>query len=323
MDGTNIQTYQNRGTGTGILGTSLGVDAIGEFQVLTNTYGAQYGGNGSVLNSVTRSGTNAFHGSLYEFTRNSRFDRGPVAGHREAAVLEASEWRHDRRADQPTDRMFFFANFEYLKQNETQSLIRVVPNALAREGIIPLAAGAAPAPGCVVATIAGHQNCGMGTAEPGQLPASEAVPGSVPARSQPAGQRACGRERSPGTRAPASAIRWTRETARRRSSSTRNRPGPNTSRWGALTGTSRTRTTCSRATSSTTRIRRSRFTATIPAWPELEDSHNQYFTIGEKTDLLGHVDQLDPVRLHPDLFQHPQPEHQSHPDAWCAASRFA
>ena len=42
MDGTNIQTYQNRGTGTGILGTSLGVDAIGEFQVLTNTYGAQY-----------------------------------------------------------------------------------------------------------------------------------------------------------------------------------------------------------------------------------------------------------------------------------------
>ena len=44
MDGTNIQTYQNRGTGTGILGTSLGVDAIGEFQMLTNTYGAQYGG---------------------------------------------------------------------------------------------------------------------------------------------------------------------------------------------------------------------------------------------------------------------------------------
>ncbi|PYR63553.1 MAG: hypothetical protein DMF88_24980, partial [Acidobacteria bacterium] len=74
MDGTNIQTYQNRGTGTGILGTSLGVDAIGEFQILTNTYGAQYGGNGSVLNSVTRSGTNALHGSLYEFTRNSKFD---------------------------------------------------------------------------------------------------------------------------------------------------------------------------------------------------------------------------------------------------------
>src|SRR5436190_4894528 len=75
MDGTNIQTYQNRGTGTGILGTSLGVDAIGEFQILTNTYGAQYGGNGSVINSVTRSGTNTFHGSLYEFYRNSKFDQ--------------------------------------------------------------------------------------------------------------------------------------------------------------------------------------------------------------------------------------------------------
>ena len=67
---TNIQTCQNRGSGTGILGTSLGVEAIGECQVLTNTYGAQYGGRGSVLNSVTRSGTNNFNGSLYEFAFN-------------------------------------------------------------------------------------------------------------------------------------------------------------------------------------------------------------------------------------------------------------
>src|SRR5262249_16402469 len=74
MDGTDIQQYQNRGSGNGILGTSLGVDAISEFQMLTNTYGAQYGGSGSVMNSVTRSGTNALHGSGYEFARNSVFD---------------------------------------------------------------------------------------------------------------------------------------------------------------------------------------------------------------------------------------------------------
>jgi len=43
MDGTDIQQYQNRGSGSGILGTSLGVDAISEFQMLTNTYGAQFG----------------------------------------------------------------------------------------------------------------------------------------------------------------------------------------------------------------------------------------------------------------------------------------
>ncbi len=59
LDGTEVQDYQDRGSGSGILGTTLGIDAIAEFQMLTNTYGAQYGGNGSVVNAVTRSGTNA------------------------------------------------------------------------------------------------------------------------------------------------------------------------------------------------------------------------------------------------------------------------
>ena len=59
MDGTDIQDFQQHGSGSGVLGTTLGVDAIAEFEVLTNTYGAQYGGNGGVVNSVTRSGTNS------------------------------------------------------------------------------------------------------------------------------------------------------------------------------------------------------------------------------------------------------------------------
>ena len=54
LDGTEVQDYQDRGSGSGILGTTLGIDAISEFQMLTNTYGAQFGGNGSVENAVTR-----------------------------------------------------------------------------------------------------------------------------------------------------------------------------------------------------------------------------------------------------------------------------
>ena len=57
-----------------VLGTSLGVEAIGEFQTLTNTYSAQFGGNGGVINAVSKSGTNAFHGSAYEFLRNDALD---------------------------------------------------------------------------------------------------------------------------------------------------------------------------------------------------------------------------------------------------------
>ncbi len=201
MDGTNIQTYQNRGTGTGILGTSLGVDAIGEFQILTNTYGAQYGGNGSVLNSVTRSGTNAFHGALYEFTRNSKFDSVQWP-----ATTTQPFWKHQYGGTLggpvKTDKLFFFANFESLRQRESQSNIRVVPNALARSGIIPLPASGIPAAGCIVAAIprrglhrggnSGPSELRPWESECGQLPSCEALPGPLPARSEPARKRACG-----------------------------------------------------------------------------------------------------------------------------------
>src|SRR5579864_4497839 len=73
LDDQSLETFYNRGLGS-ITGTSLGLEAIGEFQSLSNTYGAQVGGNGAVMNSVTKSGTNAFHGSLYEFLRNSAMD---------------------------------------------------------------------------------------------------------------------------------------------------------------------------------------------------------------------------------------------------------
>ena len=46
MDDQNLETFYNRGLGS-ITGSSLGVDAIAEFQMLTNTYGAQFGGSGS------------------------------------------------------------------------------------------------------------------------------------------------------------------------------------------------------------------------------------------------------------------------------------
>jgi len=46
MDDQSLETFYNRGLGS-ITGTSLGMDAIGEFQTLTNTYGAQFGGAGA------------------------------------------------------------------------------------------------------------------------------------------------------------------------------------------------------------------------------------------------------------------------------------
>ena len=74
LDGVNINDYANGGPGS-VTSVTLGVDAVQEFSVITSDAPAQYGRmSGGVINSISRSGTNAFHGSVYDFLRNSYFD---------------------------------------------------------------------------------------------------------------------------------------------------------------------------------------------------------------------------------------------------------
>jgi carboxypeptidase family protein len=287
MDGTNIQTYQNRGTGTGILGTSLGVDAIGEFQILTNTYGAQYGGNGSVLNSVTRSGTNAFHGSLYEFYRNSKFDEVQWP-----ATQKQPFWKHQNGGTfggpLRRNKMFFFGNIEYIRQNESQSQIRIVPNALARQGIIPLPATGVPAGGCIVGPIAGHQNCGMGTPNQANFlrvkpyldlyPLGPNQPGNVPATGQLTGYERAefGDPQDQGNGTAQILINATS-------------PGTEYFTVGRFDWNISQRDTLFTRYLFDDAYTTEPFYGTFPAWPELEDSRNQYFTVGEKRVFSGTV----------------------------------
>jgi outer membrane receptor protein involved in Fe transport len=138
LDGTEIQNFWNRGAGNGITGTSLGVDAIGEFQVLTNTYSARFGGSGSVVNQTTRSGTNQLHGSGFEFIRNSVLDAKNYFDSASAPIPEFRRNQFGGTLGGPIkkDKLFFFVNYEGLRQLMAETMGVVVPDAQARQGYV-------------------------------------------------------------------------------------------------------------------------------------------------------------------------------------------
>ena len=79
-------------------------DSVAEFRILTSNYTAEYGRNGAgVVSVVTKSGTNDFHGSAFEFLRNTDFDANSYfnnqAGHPEKQSQTKSIWRDVRRGD--------------------------------------------------------------------------------------------------------------------------------------------------------------------------------------------------------------------------------
>jgi hypothetical protein len=71
---------QQNGAASGTWNISPSADAVEEFKVMTNTYDAQYGRtNGGTVNTILKSGTSEFHGTLYEFWRNSALDANTYA----------------------------------------------------------------------------------------------------------------------------------------------------------------------------------------------------------------------------------------------------
>jgi hypothetical protein len=126
VDDQSLETFYNRGLGS-VTGTSLGVEAIAEFQTLTNTYGAQFGGFGAVMNAVSKSGTNSFHGSMYEFLRNSALDARNFNDPSEVPAFRRNQFGGTLGGPVKKDRAFFFFNYEGIRQVQGQSQIATVP----------------------------------------------------------------------------------------------------------------------------------------------------------------------------------------------------
>src|SRR5580700_366998 len=114
LDGVSMNDYANGAPGS-VLGGNLGVDAIQEFSVLTSNYSAEYGKtSGGIVNAVTRSGTNAFHGSVYEFFRNSALDAKNYfeAADAPKAAFKRNQFGGDIGGPIVPYHTFFFADYE-------------------------------------------------------------------------------------------------------------------------------------------------------------------------------------------------------------------
>jgi carboxypeptidase family protein/TonB-dependent receptor-like protein len=136
IDGSVVN--DTAGNTASVAGLSLGVEGIREFRVFTHNFSAEYGRNsGSVVSVVTRAGTNQFHGSAYEFVRNNIFDARDFFNPGDLPPFRRNQFGGALGGPMRKDRIFFFANYEGLRQRQGTPSVSYVPDANARQGLVP------------------------------------------------------------------------------------------------------------------------------------------------------------------------------------------
>jgi hypothetical protein len=134
LDGVNINDYSSGAPGS-ITGAVLGVDAVQEFSVVTSNATADYGRtSGGAVNAASRSGTNSFHGSAYEFLRNSALDARNFFDGAKIPPFKRNQFGGSASGPIIKDHTFFFADYEGLRQNLSSTNTITVPSANARAG---------------------------------------------------------------------------------------------------------------------------------------------------------------------------------------------
>ena len=133
LDDQDMTNFWNNGPGAGGLGTALGVEAIAEFQTLTNTYSTQFGGNGAVINASSRPGTNSFHGSAFEFLRNNVLESRNFFDGANPPTFRRNQFGGSVGGPIRKDKIFFFANYEGLRQTQVVTSQVTVPDECAHQ----------------------------------------------------------------------------------------------------------------------------------------------------------------------------------------------
>jgi Carboxypeptidase regulatory-like domain/TonB dependent receptor len=150
-----VDGAQNMNRMDGGYALKLPVEAIAEFRILTQSAPPEYGGTGGATTSVvTRSGSNQFHGNLYEFLRNDVFDARNFFS-AEVEPLKQHQFGATVGGPIAKDKVLFFGYYEGFRNTQGTTTTATVPTAAERQGdfssmatpLLNLAAGGVPFPG--------------------------------------------------------------------------------------------------------------------------------------------------------------------------------
>ena len=141
LDGTLMNDFTNSPAGSAA-STALGTEMVHEFRVESNAYSAEYGRNyGGQINVITKSGSNDFHGSLFEYHRNDALDARDYFDGDEKPEFRRNQFGFTLGGPIKKDRTFFFVGYEGLRERLGRNIQTVVPNEAARDGILPAPGG--------------------------------------------------------------------------------------------------------------------------------------------------------------------------------------
>jgi hypothetical protein len=141
IDGISVVDYAGGGPGS-VTGFAAGVDAIGEFSVITSNYDAEYGKTGGgVINAITRSGTNGFHGNAFGFLRSGVLDARNYFDDATIPPFHRDQFGGSIGGPVVKNKTFFFVNYEGFRQGLGVTFKDQVPSQDARNGILHNADG--------------------------------------------------------------------------------------------------------------------------------------------------------------------------------------
>jgi Carboxypeptidase regulatory-like domain len=116
----------------------LGVEAVREFNVLRDSYGAEYGKRpGAQVIIVTQSGSNQWHGSVYEFLRNNALDAPNYFDQGAAPLFQRNQFGASSGGALKKNKSFLFANYEGFRQHLHQTSLAFVPDLASRAAAVP------------------------------------------------------------------------------------------------------------------------------------------------------------------------------------------